>query len=437
MPKTRKNLHSKMTKVFLLQVGLISLVAAAGVFAAREMIESVLMRKALEGEAEYFWQHREQNPDLAMPNTLNLRGFLAHNGDASTVPLPLRELRPGLQRVHFDGSKPIIYVEDKATASGADRLYLIFDEESVSLLTLVFGILPLTAVLVILYIFAWLAYRQSHRAISPIVKLAKVVEEAEPKEGQWLALNLDELRHARDLEVSTLVRALDHFTERLGEFIERERNFTRDASHELRTPIAVLRSSLELLERKQKDFGDATVTRMYRTLFDMEALIETLLLLAREESNQLPSDKVVINDLVKDELGALGTVFHDKAIEISVVDKELLNVDAPTPVAKILINNLLRNAYNYTPEGKIEVVLEAHCLLVKDSGPGMDAATLERLGTPFHRGGTEGELGGHGLGMAIVKRLCNRYGWTLKLDSELGKGTEVRVCFSTGDGGLV
>lgn len=415
----------------MLQVGMISLVAAAGVFAAREMIESILMRKALEGEAEYFWQQREQYPDLAMPNTLNLQGFLARNGDTSTVPEILRSLHPGLQRASYNGSEPIIYVEDKTTAAGVDRLYLIFDEESVSLLTLVFGVLPLTAVLVILYVFAWLAYRQSHRAISPIVKLAKVVEEAEPREGQWSQLNLDELRQVRDLEVSTLVGALDHFTERLGDFIERERNFTRDASHELRTPIAVLRSSLELLERKHKEFDDASVTRMYRTLFDMEALIETLLLLAREEDDQLPSDRVLVNDLVKDELGALGTVFHDKAIEISVVDKALLEVAAPTAVAKILINNLLRNAYNYTPQGEIEVVLDGSSLLVKDSGPGMDASTLERLGTPFHRGGTEGELGGHGLGMAIVKRLCNRYGWRLQLSSEVGKGTQVSVHFVT------
>ena len=430
MPAPKKNLHSKITKVFLLQVGMISLVAAAGVFAAREMIESVLMRKALEGEAEYFWQQREHNPELAMPNTLNLQGFLASNGDNSTVPEVLRGLHPGLQRATYNGSKPIVYVEDKITGAGVDRLYLIFDEESVSLLTLVFGILPLTAVLVILYVFAWLAYRQSHRAISPIVKLANAVEEAEPKEGQWLELNLDEVRQARDLEVSTLVGALDHFTERLKDFIERERNFTRDASHELRTPIAVLRSSLELLERKHTDLNDVTVTRMYRTLFDMEALVETLLLLAREEGRQLTSDTVIINDLVKDELGALGTVFHDKAIEISVVDKQQLQVVAPTAVAKILVNNLLRNAYNYTPQGEIEVILDASRLSVTDNGPGMDAATLESLGTPFRRGGAEGELGGHGLGMAIVKRLCNRYGWQLKLSSELGRGTQVQILFT-------
>ena len=431
MPTPKSNLHSKLTKVFLVQVGLISVVALAGVFAAREMIESVLMRRALEGEAEYFWQQRQANPQLAMPNTLNLRGFLALNGDVSTVPAQLRTLHPGLQRAEFDGSSPIIYVEDKPAQAGAtDRLYLIFDEQSVSLLTLLFGVLPLTAVLIVLYILAWFAHRQSYKAISPIVRLAKVVEDAELKEGKWLQLNLDELRNIPDLEVSTLVRALDHFTERLSDFIERERNFTRDASHELRTPIAVLRSAMEVLERKYGEFGDATITRMYRTLYDMEALIETLLLLAREEHQALPEEQFVVNDVVESELELLQGVFHDKPIEAQVDESAVLELSAPQQVVRILVSNLLRNAYTYTPQGQITVSIGPDSIAVSDSGIGMDEEQLKRLGTPFYRGGDTGNSNGYGLGMAIVKRLCNRYGWELDLSSKVGEGTQARVRFS-------
>lgn len=432
MPAPKANLHSKLTKVFLIQVGLISVVALAGVFAAREMIENVLMRRALEGEAEYFWQQRETNPQLAMPNTLNLRGFLAADGNFSTVPESLRDLHPGLQRAEFDGSSPIVYVEDKALAGGgADRLYLIFDEQSVSLLTLLFGVLPLTAVLIVLYIFAWFAHRQSYKAISPIVRLAKVVEDAELKEGKWLELNLDELRAISDLEVSTLVRALDHFTERLTDFIERERNFTRDASHELRTPIAVLRSAMELLERKYGEFGDATITRMHRTLYDMESLIETLLLLAREDHQSLQAEEIVVNDLIEHELELLQAVFHDKPIEINVAEEGVLELSAPQQVVRILISNLLRNAYTYTPQGQINVRVEPDSISISDSGVGMDEQQLKQLGTPFYRGGDNEKSSGYGLGMAIVKRLCNRYGWTLSLFSKLGEGTEVRVRFTS------
>jgi len=425
MTKPRTNLHAKLIKVFLIQVALISLVTIAGIYAAKTTVEDILVREALEGEASHFWSVREQQPDFPLPNTMNLKAYLAVGGQTQHLPQSLQALEPGLQRAALNGETPIVYVEDK----GEQRLYLIFDEVKVSRLALVFGILPLAAVLVVLYLLAWFAYRQSHKAVSPIVKLAKAVEEAEVKEGNLPDLDLTELRESPDEEVSSLVKALDQFTDRLELFIERERLFTRDASHELRTPIAVLRSAMELLERRYQVEQDNTMSRVYRTLYDMEALIETLLILAREQEQVLPTSRVQLNELVAEEIDTLKLLFQDKSLVVQTQDTAELELDAPERVVHILVGNLIRNAFNYTSQGTITVKIWQQGFSVRDSGVGMDKQQVKQVFEPFYRGEKQDKANGYGLGMTIVKRLCNRYNWHLSIASELGAGTEVSVHF--------
>ncbi len=425
MAKTRTNLRAKLIKVFLIQIALISLVTIAGIYAAKTTVEDILVREALEGEAEHFWTLRQKQSDFPLPNTMNLQAYLAADGNMSNLPVALRGLEPGLQRARFNGEQPLVYVEDRDN----DRLFLVFDEVKVSRLALVFGILPLAAVLVTLYLLAWFAYRQSHKAVSPIVKLARAVEEAEIREGNLPDLDLAELRAIPDEEVTSLVRALDQFTHRLEHFIERERLFTRDASHELRTPIAVLRSAMELLERRYEVGEDKTIRRIYRTLYDMEALIETLLMLAREQEDSLPNKRIIINELVAEEIDTLRLLFRDKSIIVQTDETAVLELEAPERVVHILIGNLLRNAFNYTPQGTISIRVWQQGFSVRDSGVGMDKEQVKQVFKPFYRGENEEVGKGYGLGMTIVKRLCNRYNWHLRITSELGAGTEVSVLF--------
>jgi signal transduction histidine kinase len=96
-------------------------------------------------------------------------------------------------------------------------------------------------------------------------------------------------------------------------------------------------------------------------------------------------------------------------------------------VLLILIGNLLRNAFNYTPKGTIAVRIWDQGFAVKDSGVGMDEEQVKQVFQPFYQAEKDGN--GYGLGMTIVKRLCNRYNWHLRITSELGCGTEISVYF--------
>lgn len=423
----RHNLRTKLVRVFLLQILLISLLVIGGVYSARFIVKGVLIRHALEGEAAFFWKSYAADAGHPLPDTLNLTGFLSRKNQKHVgVPPALKSVPLGMHRVDFNGQHPIVYVSDQ----NGKRLYLVFDEKSVTRLAFLFGLLPLAFVLVVLYLLAWIAYRQSSKAISPVVKLASQVNAMAVSSASLQPLDMERFDTSHNpAEVHSLVNAINELIQRLHAFVERERAFSRDASHELRTPIAALKGSLEVLERRHPLLFDPAIDRMHRNIKNMQAVTETLLLLARGENQELPCSQVDVRALVAAEMDTIKWDERQKPIAMSIQETSALRVEAPVNVVEILIRNLLKNAYNYTESGSIVVLLHGNCMEVVDSGVGMQKYEMQALTLPFRRGKTA--IGsGYGLGLDIVQRLCQRYGWRLSLCSSQGEGTRVKVHFS-------
>lgn len=423
--EAKRGLNYKLIRVFILQIVLISLTTMVAVISAGKVVEDLLIKQALEGEAAYFWALYKNNSDTPRPNVMNMKGYLAVKNDKSGVPTSLHRLEPGYTRAKLDGREPLVYVEDRDQA----RLYLVFDEEQVTALSFYFGIVPLALVLISIYLIAWLSYNQTRKAISPIVKLAHRVEQFNFREQNLANLQLDDLRNLGDSEITILVDAMDHFTERLQSLIERERNFTRDASHELRTPLAVIKSSLALLQKQvdYQTFESKPLVLIERALGDMETLLDTLLLLAREESSSLPVEDIVINDLLSNLVEKISHFMNKPQIKYNMEFNCILSVEASEKVLNIVFGNLLRNAFSYTEHGLVSIHIDPHSVSIKDSGVGIDKEMLEQVFEPFYRGSHDKK--GHGLGLSIVKQLCQRFGWQLTIRSKPGDGTTVRIFF--------
>ncbi|MFW6340035.1 MAG: sensor histidine kinase, partial [Wenzhouxiangella sp.] len=232
-----------------------------------------------------------------------------------------------------------------------------------------------------------------------------------------------------DTETLALVNAINQFISRLESFVQRERNFTRNASHGLRTPLAVIKANLNLLARfDDPDRRQTVIERMNRTVADMESLVETLLLLARESESKLSTSSMVLNDMLSELLDQIATALGKEDIETGIQARGLLEVDAPERVLAIVFTNLLRNAMTYTEQGRVDVLIDQRGVVVRDTGCGMCEADLEHMFEPFYRGHDRSNEG-YGLGLAIVRRLCQRFGWDLSADSEMGVGTEIRIDF--------
>lgn len=428
--KNRTGISQQLWQAFLIQAALISLVAISSIYAARFVVGDILIRRALQEEANHFWQLYEQDPQVSRANTYNLTGYLQPD---DVVPDYLVNLAPGFHKLQ---TRQDALTTTYVTEEHGKKLFLEFDNKQVGNLALLFGMLPLLVILFIIYLSSWIAYRFSSRAVSPIIKLAREVENLNPASEGFADRLKQSLMINPNREVKTLSDALYGLSDRIEKFLERERNFTRDASHELRSPITVIKLASEML--LNDPLLDARnlrqVERIRRNAEDMEELIETLLLLARESEKMLSSDLVSINDIVSEEIDRAGSLLEGKHVKISYIAHNHLNVIASDKVLSVMIGNIIRNAFSYTDEGEVRIVINGTSLIIEDSGIGIPDTQMDSLFRPFQRGKHK-QRGGYGVGLTIVKMLSDRFGWPIQIESELSRGTRVTIVFPQGTPG--
>lgn len=417
-------LGHRLWKAFVIQAGLIAVAAILGIYAARFVLSDVLISSALNSEAEHFWGRYADNNDFPRPDTYNMKGYLAGR---DAVPGKIRNLQEGIHKL--SGDSVDVYIIHVSERHGR-KLYLEFDGESVGELALLFGTIPLAGVLIVIYLTTWFLYRFSRRAVSPLIQLSKQVDKLDPKNTEHFAINLSDISGDADQEVMNLSRALTNLLRRIDEFVIRERNFTRDASHELRSPVTVIKIAADMLlaDETLSESATRSLERIKRSAKDMEELIEALLVLARESDNGLSMENVCVNDVVREELDFARELFKYKNIAVDIHESNQLTVNASDKVLSVLIGNLVRNAFSYTEEGRVDIYIENDRLIIEDSGVGIPDEEMEKVFKPFfsHEGK---QLGGYGVGLTIVKFLSDRFKWPITIESKLNIGTKVTVIF--------
>ena len=413
--------------MFSLWVAAISVVTALGVYAAANSSRTAIARQELDREYIYYAQQLARNPQTPLPDTWLLRGYLrAPGAPDNDVPAKLANLPPGYHQVaQPDGTEGTVLVSD--TTGG--RLFLLFNNDRPNSVVMLFGLIPVVLVVLIIYLATWLTYRASRKALSPVIALAKVVRRWNPDHPDPASLAPDRLPAASDSDVEVLVAALYNFANRLEAFVERERNFTRDASHELRTPLTVMKVAVDVLaDEDMSPFAQRSLARIRRSVREMEALIETFLVLARESDSGLRDEDFLANDVVAAEVARYRELLAGKPVQLEVVEHARFALHAPPRVFAVMIGNLIRNACLYTEQGSVVVEVGAADVCVTDTGSGMGEEDLERAFQPFYRGSRTGRSG-HGIGLAIVRRIADRYHWQVTLESTLGKGTTATAHF--------
>ena len=418
---SRRGLNARLGRAFLLQALFIAAAAVVGVLLASLVLEGLLIRQALRDEAQHFWSQRAADPAFPLPDTSNLTGYLG------AVPVPILGMAPGYHPWQDGGNDYLVYV----TENGGRRLYLAFDRSSVGQLAMYFGVVPLAVTLLVLYLSTLLGFRATRRAISPVIALAREVRELDPRALDPAPFVAASKTSGADDEIAELSGAIGQFAQRLNEFAERERHFTRDASHELRTPLTVIRMSVEALLASPglDETGLRSVQRIRRAARDMDELTSAFLLLARDTDSGLPVEAVCINDVVRKEIERARVLADGRPVRIELVERCRLLLSAPEQVVSVLIGNLLRNAVSYTDRGQVTVEVAPRTVLIEDTGVGMPAGQVQEMYRPFVRGNVHRE--GHGVGLTIVRRLSDRFGWPVAIASDPGVGTRAEVSFPT------
>jgi two-component system sensor histidine kinase TctE len=277
-----------------------------------------------------------------------------------------------------------------------------------------------------------------HRGLAPLKRLRRLVA----------------LRAAHDLtpidegavprEVAPLIEAINQHTDRQRRLVRAQRRFIASASHQLKTPLTVLRAQAAHAARLTDPAQlQAVVEQLHDTTRTTSRLVEQLLTLARSDPGQARDVEALdLTELARDVTFNLLTLAREKGIDLGFQGEQAVPVRGERVLLREMVANLVHNAIVYTPpQGQVTVwvTLSAQgqqpgrpLLCVDDNGPGIAPAERGRVLEPFYRvPGSAAE--GSGLGLAIVHEICQREGLSLSLeDGPQGSGLRVQVQWPPG-----
>ena len=216
-------------------------------------------------------------------------------------------------------------------------------------------------------------------------------------------------------ELNSLAKIVQSSLQSVQESLDREQQFLGYASHELRTPIAVSRTNTELL-RKMIAKGVSVekqlqvIDRIERAAFNMTDLTETLLWLNRNTDKAIPIQNVSIGGLTQQLFEELTYLLNGKDVEV-IIETDQTTYQLPESLCRIIINNLIRNAFQHTVEGQISITQKENSLIIENQ--------------KLQEGQGLNELG-FGLGLELTERIVKQYQWQYKnVPSENGHFVEI------------
>jgi signal transduction histidine kinase len=421
------SLRARIAGTMIALLAIAGLILSAWAYLADERMKHNITLDLLSEELTHFEQR--MHLDRGAEPLRSARLSIYRSTDLAELPRHIAMLKPGeMHRVRSGGRLLDVLVRD----GNFGRLYITYDvttyatQERIALLVLGLGVVG------VVIIAGLAATAISRRLVEPITALADQLTRIDP--GQ---------RHVRigshfaGNELEPIARSVDTFMERLDGFVEREQSFTATASHELRTPLAVMRGAVELLETQTAGQPAAAkaLARIQRAVREMSDFTDALLALSREPQRLAPAETAcdvyaVLARVVEDQR----SVAPEKNIVMDLHGGPI-RVTAPESMVAMTLGNLVRNAVQHGAGPDILCRSEGRELVVSNGGA-LPAGLVQSGNLPGSGQSGTGQLenipprftshpGGHGMGLYLVRRICERYGWAIRLENAGGGVTAI------------
>ena len=417
-PKKFHSLSRKIVSQFCFFTLLISVVWGMLSFTLMYHIEDEFIEREVRQEAQYLQQSYDQTKHWLAPRVNYMKLYFSKN----SLPDDIKQRyidEPN--RKEFAGKKGLHY--HLLALPQSQNIYLVAEVSEMLLVRPVTeGILKfmLIAGLILILLAFVVAWKLGQKTAKPLKQLADLVDGVAPE-------NIPEKFAQRfpNNEIGILAQTLESAMRRINLSLAREKCFTRDVSHELRTPVAIIKNAVEVY-RNQRSAGEqnSVIDRISQASTQMEQTVTTMLTLAREEHTEAQKAQIKILPLIEQSIIDQNHLLNNKLIRVKVSDNCDVEVFAQSGMLKVLLDNLISNAFQYTQEGKVNIEMRNKTLIVADTGPGLDLSISDEITKPAVKGS---QSTGYGFGLSIVKRLCEHQNWSLTIASE--QGTSISITF--------
>ncbi|WP_339010439.1 HAMP domain-containing sensor histidine kinase [Fusobacterium animalis] len=234
------------------------------------------------------------------------------------------------------------------------------------------------------------------------------------------------------IEFSILQKSFKNMLMRLKEHSQLQMDFVNNASHELKTPIFILKGYIEMLSDWGKDdkkvLGESLFTLKAETQ-NMQELVEKLLFLAKSKKLIIDKHSINLNSILKDTINNLILVYPKQKINYNGSD---ISMNSDAALLKLLFKNLIENAIKYGNNNLVNVVLKKEKkieVIIEDFGVGISKDALPHIFERFYREdeARNREIKSYGLGLSIVKEIITLLNIDIQIESQLGKGTKITL----------
>lgn len=427
MPDARPSLRRRLLLGLLGYVILLSVAVAVHGLVVNERAEQLVWQTLLTAELDHLAERIRNDPDYQWSDTRDMA--LYDTRRPGPVPASLLRLAPGVHDgVKVDGQERVVLVRGE----DGHRSILTLDISDIEAREQDMTLTVVGSALTLLLVLGLLAAWGASRLVSPLSLMAKRIQALRPdRQGQRL-----ELPRGATAELEVIGKALNDYLSSNDQFVERERLFIDMASHELRTPIAVIASASELaLGVPDNPSGTRLfLDRIQRAAKGVQALIGLLLVLAKDPARLRQTwERVALAPLLARIVEDHRFLMADKDLAIELQATEGAEVEAPPQIVQAAIGNLLRNAIENSDRGAIVVRVSLPAVVViDDPGHGMSPDEISQVYARLAKGG--GDRGGTGIGLDLIARLCEHLGWRLEIQSD-GNGTRTVLDMGSTAGG--
>lgn len=282
-------------------------------------------------------------------------------------------------------------------------------------------LLPAVLFIPLIFLIIWVGVR---KVLKPVIKVSGDVDRRGSDDLSPIP------QEALPQEIAPLVQALNRLFKRIEDSFRREREFTDHAAHELRTPLAAMKTQTQVLMKKAKKMPEcaAGLENLEASINRAAHLVEQLLSLARLQNEDLPKEKMDLSECLISEVAQIMPRARKKGLHVTTDIADHYIIHGQSASIAILLGNVLDNAVKYTPDGgSIAISLSQDGkLVIADTGPGLSDADKLRVFERFVRADKTGQTGS-GLGLSIAEWIAGAHGAQIVLSDNKPHGLRVLI----------